>query len=126
MEKQLKCRESLHKNLKIIHVFVLKFRMQCNKNGFILFTVIPDAVRIIDAKGGVINNDTKMATVDEGTRVTLRCVAHGGRPIPNVSWQKNGKMLKGMLLFLLVLLVINKKKENGFILMFIYEYFLFH
>lgn len=40
-----------------------------------------------------------MAAVDEGTRITLRCEAHGGRPIPNVSWQRNGKMLKGELLW---------------------------
>lgn len=61
---------------------------------FCLLSVVPDAIRIVDENGVTVENATKLKTVDEGTTITLRCEAHGGRPIPSVTWQKNGKVLK--------------------------------
>lgn len=62
---------------------------------FSVFTVIPDNVRIVDQMKGPLSNGTRMEAADEGTKITLRCEAHGGRPIPSVSWLRNGRLLKG-------------------------------
>lgn len=62
--------------------------------GFLL-SVVPATVRILEGKGVTIANGTKLKVADEGTRIALRCEAHGGRPTPSVSWYKNGEQLKG-------------------------------
>lgn len=61
----------------------------------IFISVVPDAVRVLDQKGRSITNGTRLDPADEGTEISLRCEAHGGRPTPKVSWYKDSEKLKG-------------------------------
>lgn len=49
---------------------------------------------MLDQKGRSITNGTRLDPADEGTEISLRCEATGGRPTPKVSWYKGGEKLK--------------------------------
>lgn len=58
---------------------------------FCIFAVPPEGVQINDDTGPVKNELT--SAYAEGASITLICLANGGKPLPRVTWKRDGKSI---------------------------------
>ncbi|GJQ78949.1 putative immunoglobulin like protein [Trypoxylus dichotomus] len=77
-------------------VTYLEVRENCDVMQIIKLSTLvkPDAVRILTANGEPVANTSSLGPYNEGTNVELTCEAHGGRPIPKVTWYNNSDIIK--------------------------------